>query len=106
MPAFLETYQSELLTAGIEPTWLQGRHVRPLIRFMAAHGIVRVYATDNRGRCWYLDVDGDYANPLTKMADRRSGNAHNLNRQGVPLGVVFEGQNGERSFWRGYTVSA
>ena len=112
MPTFLEQYQSELRMAGIDPTWLQGKHVDPnaepaelLIRFMEAQSIGRLYATDSRGRCWYLDVDGSYANPLGLLAAERSGNIHDLIQRGVRLGVVFDGQNGAESFWHAWRAT-
>ena len=70
------------------PSQFRGPHALPLISFMKKQGIARLVAEQG----WFLASDGEYANPNTRVRDRR-GNAFDLDRRGQPLGCVFEGQN-------------
>ena len=83
MREFLQRFSAEW------PSQFQGRHVFRLIAFMREQGISRLVA---REQGWFLASDGEYTNPRTRVRERR-GNAFDLDRQGRPLGCVFEGQN-------------
>lgn len=82
MSDFLQRFSREW------PSQFRGPHVLPLISFMKKQGITRLVAE----RGWFLASDGEYANPNTRVRDRR-GNAFDLDRRGQPLGCVFDGQN-------------
>ncbi len=98
MREFLQGSSRELQARRINPGRLQGRHVRPLIDFMGERGITRLVADGPGGRRWFLASDGEFANPLSNRDE--TGNILDLERRGRPLGCVFDGQNGQDSYFR------
>ena len=83
MRTFLQRYSREW------PSQFRGPKGPPLICFMRGRRITRLVAEEQG---WFLASDGEYANPLTRVA-YRAGNIFDLKRRGCPLGCVFEGQN-------------
>lgn len=98
MGEFLQSFSMELQARRINPRRLQGPHVTRLIDFMDEKGITRLVADGPGGRRWFLASDGGFANPLSNRD--KTGNIFDLKRRGRPLGCVFDGQNGQESYFR------
>ncbi len=65
---------------------LQGASVPPLLKLMERERITRLSYPDTG---WFLDIDGEFANPKCKVKADRTGNAKKLKKPGH----VFDNQN-------------